>query len=464
MCEDASKVPEMSSTHVSDVVPLSFSSATHSCTTIVSLPLELWLEIFSFACYVPGIFDVSNTRAVEAYSSDSNGIVLDDWISVAMKTKRAISSVCRSWWWCIQPLMFEHIRVKSGVHALLVAQRLEEFKERGMESCHPGRWVKRVEIHSFDQFWDEERSDAMVRILDSSPNVSVFSDLFCCSPSSILDYEPLLHKLADRCVHGSLRRLEWYSGSPSSLNGLLQNMQALEVLVIGRGFISSDFDSQIYLPRLRTIITGEYANSCRFQDVQCPSLKSLVVHRSVMPHSKFDIRSQFVIDGKLDHMRLHFDDWRTNYVSLENFNHLTSLTFDFGRRFSANNIKDLIHESLERLEFANFALFSSSFAPYERHSLATWDSLRDFMLGLLDKRNLPSLSSIGFLVPDKYFSHGPSVRSQRDLEEFWEPWMKACKARNICVEMSLGIGAHVGDIWRNFDIDHVVRSTRSLTL
>jgi len=453
----------MSSTQVSDVEPPSFSSATHSHPTVISLPLplELWLEIFSFACYVPGLFDISNTRAIQAYSSDSNGIVLDNMISVAMRTKRAISRVCRTWWWCIQPLMFEHVRVKSGAHALLVAQRLEGFKKCGTELCHPGRWIKRVEIQSSDQFWDEERSDAMVRILNNSPNVSIFSDLFCCSPSSILDYEPLLHKLADLCVHGSLRRLEWYSGSPSSLNRLLHNLKDLEVLIVGRGFISSDFDSQIRLPRLTTIVAGEYANSCRFQDVHCPSLKSLVVHRSVMPHSKFDIRSHFAIDGKVEHMRLLFDDWKSNYVALENFSALTSLTFDFGRRFMANNIKELAHKRLERVEFVSFALFSSSFEPNSR---GLWDSLKDFMFGLLDKRKLPSLASIGFLVPDKYFSHGPTTRSQRDFEEFWEPWMEACNSRNVRVEMSLGIEAHVGDIWRIFDIDRVDRSSRSLTL
>ncbi|KLO18621.1 hypothetical protein SCHPADRAFT_993501 [Schizopora paradoxa] len=441
----------MSFTQELDVVPPSFTSATHSCSNIVSLPLELWLEVFSFACYVPGILDIANPRAIEAYSSDSNGIVLDNLISVAMKTKRAIGSVCRSWWWCIQPFMFEHIRIKSGAHALVVARRLEEVNERGTESCHPGRWVKRVEIHSSDQYWDEERSDAMVRILDNAPNVSVFSDLFCCSPSSILDHEPLLRKLAERCAHGSLRRLEWYSGSPSSLNRLLHNMEALEVLLIGRGFISSDFDSQINLPHLTTIVAGEYANSCRFQDVQCPSLKSLVVHRSVMPHSKFDIRSHFEIDGKVEHMRLNFEDWRTNYVPLENFNALTSLSFDFGRRFTASNIKELTHQLIERLEFANFA-------PHERYSRATWNCLREFMFGLLDKRALPSLSSIGFLVPERFLSHGQSLGSCRDLDEFWEPWMKACKSRNIQVDMSLGIEAQVGGIWRTFDIDHVLRS------
>lgn len=428
-------------------MPPSISCATLSSPYQKTLPVELWLEVFSYATFVPGLLDVTDSRAIEAYSSDANGVAVDNSVTTALKTKRAISEVCWTWWRYIQPMLFEHIRIKSGAHAVQIADRLEASGEEE-KVCHRGRWIKRVEIFTSDCYWDEERVEALIHILNKSPNLTVFSDLFCSSPSSILENNAVIETLASKCTLGNLRRLEWYSGSSDSLCRLLEQSKRLEVLVLGRGCLANSYSDPITLPNLTTLITSEYATPSRFKDIQLPSIKSLIIHGTVIPASKFDVRDYFSLEGDIQRMRLQLDDWRSNYVNLCAFKELRTLALDFGRRYSGANCKKLQHGTVEEIDFVNFPLFRFVNIWESRRSPESRKGLEELMYGILEKDALPVLKRIGFYVPQSY----PSWVESSVSKDFWKPWIEACAARGINVEISVGESAHIRNSWKPFDM------------
>lgn len=421
----------------------------------LALPPEIWLKVFSEVSYIPGVLCLTDDSAIEAFSEDSEGIILHKLYCESMGAKLAISKVCRCWHTLVLPFLFEYVIIKSGWHAEAVAHALHEFKEHQTESEYYGRWIKRVEIFTADQYWSDENDLDFISILEMAPNVAIFSDLFCPVPSNIMS-PGLIHKLQTLCEEGSLRRIEWYTGSPDAVSNLLKGTPSLRTLILGRSNTVSEI--KISLPNLEIFVLGIHASVARINSLHAPALRCLIMHtRTFCDLEGRDWLCRYF--PGLHRLRLRNGDYSDTQWDIGNLSCLETLTFDFGKNFSFKLLKKVRHKTLARLNLARFPLFHRSLDWHIRYG--DWTRLYDFMFSLLSD-DLPALHTIGFLIPQSYFSHGPFLTDLKKMPDgyaiFWKPWTNLCKERNIRLVASLGADAHFCDVWQPFRLGLLPRS------
>lgn len=429
-------------------------------TPQIMLPPEVWLQVFSEFAHVPGAFSLTNHSAIEAFSEDSEGIVVHKLHCESMSTKLALSQVCWLWRKLVLPSVFEYVLIRSSAHAKVVAKALREFKNMQMSSEFYGLWINRIEVYSSDHYWDDEAQMEIVSILNNSPNITVFSDLFCPVTSNFMCPQ-IINKLQDLCEEGKLRRIEWYTGPPDLATCLLRGMPSLQVFVLGRSNIMPFCASMTLLPCLRIFVAGPHASPSDLLDLHAPNLQSLIMHTKAF-HTARGFRPVTISFSTLHRLRLRYKDYDNAHDYLCELRTLDILNFDFGRALDFKKLSRFKHTNLKRINIIKFPLFHRSLAWHIRYG--DWSVLCDFMNSLFDPRYLPSLTTIGFLIPKSYFSHGPfmtNLKKKPDgYEEFWRPWMKECKARGVKLEASLGSEDHCLGLWQPFQVNLLPRASK----
>ncbi|THH07293.1 hypothetical protein EW145_g3474 [Phellinidium pouzarii] len=442
-----------SATLVSHELDLSESSYTPT------LPPELWLRVFAFLTYIPGVMSTTDDNAIEAFSEDSEGVILQELYRKTMDVKLAVSRVSWMWRILILPSLYEYVTVKSRQHARLVATTLSYLRTSQAEEDYYGRWVKRVEVSAEDDYWDEESLVSLVGILDCTPNIQVFSDFFSLSRSGI--GTALIERLCALCEKGYLRRIEWSGVVDSSLSELLQGTRSLQVLV-SRQLISNP----TILPNLRNLIIRTVKPTCfsNLENFLAPNLRSLVMHSHTSVPSQLSATSTQGLFTGLQHLR-----WICSYgngptIDFKNFLGLTVLTLDLGsRRGDIERFKKLRieHQTLERINIVHLPHLRLQFGcdgDVEERLL-----ISEFMHSLLNVEENPSLKCIGLFIPRNYFSHALDTEPSSEevsavFEGFWRVFLAHCNTRGIKVEASLGSDAHFRGSWQPFHINLLPRS------
>ena len=288
------------------------TESSHLSPTMRRLPPELWLHIFDALCHIPASLETQDHKIIEAYSEDVNGIILHNQIASLTQTKLALSSVCWSWRNLALPFLFREILIRSGRHAAKLATTLKELKQcKTAQGLHfPGCWIKRIEVLSDIKYWDEDGHEALTMVLENASNLVVFSDAFCTVPSNLVSHTPLIKQLSSLCISGSLRRLEWYCDTPTTLELVLKGTPCLEVLILCRGHITSNVDQAITLPCLRILSIGPYVGLTRFSFMDAPCLESVLLYRSIVTVDCEAFLRWLTSCGSLRHLRVPSTDVR----------------------------------------------------------------------------------------------------------------------------------------------------------
>jgi hypothetical protein len=418
------------------------------------LPPELWLHIFGALCHVPASLEIQDHKIIEAYSEDANGIILHNQISSRTQTKVALSTVCWSWRDLALPLLFKEILIKSGQHASKLATTLQgiSYHNAVQGSHYPGCWIKRIEVLSDINYWDEEGHEALTVILKNASNLTVFSDAFCTVPSNLVSHGPLIKQLSNLCVSGSLRRLEWYCDTPATLELVLKGTPRLEVLILCRGHIVSRADHVITLPSLRILSIGPYVGLSRFACMNAPCLESVLLFRSIVTADCEDFLHWLTSCSNLRHLRVPSTDALASCIDVQYMPRLETMAIDFGqwRKFTRPIVGEFRHKNLRRIDLSNFAFTNSSLYWHNYHKDYHWSTTFGFMHSLLDKERLPSLETIGFYIPHSYHRADEFGEVVSSLSVFWRPWLDDCKKRGIKVEICLSAEDHLNGIWQPF--------------
>ena len=423
---------------------------------MAALPPELWLCVFDLLCHIPAALEIEDHTAIEAYSEDANGIILHNHISSLTQTKLALSNVCWTWRRLALPFLFREVLITSGRHALKLATTLRSLDYlcavQGRD--FPGCWIKRVEVCADIKYWDEECHKALTVVLEYAANLVVFSDAFCTVPSNLIAYAPLVKQLGTLCALGSLRRLEWYCDTPTTLKLVLEGMPCLEVLILCRGHITSTYDNAIALPRLRTLSIGPYVGLSRFAFMKAPRLQNVFLFRSVItPDCDQFLHWLTSCDNlNLRHLRMPSTDALASCVDIKDLPSLETMTIDFGqwRKFTRPISVDFRHMRLRRVNLSNFAFTNSSLYWHHYHKDYHWSTTFTFMHTLLDKQRLPSLKTIGFYIPHSYQRADEFGQFVSSLSVFWGPWLEECRRRGVKVEICLSAEDHLEGVWRPF--------------
>ena len=425
---------------------------------MVELPSELWLCVFDTLFHIPSALELRDHRTIEAYSEDANGIVFHNILSQLARRKLAISVVSRNWRRLALPFLYREILIRSGRHASMLAATLQTHKK-----CHgsiqgqqpPGCWIRRIEVFTEVKYWDEECHQALTVILENAPNLVAFSDAFCTVPSNLVSFGPLVKQLGSLCSLGSLRRLEWYCDTPTTLSLVLGEMPLLEVLVLCRGHVISDHTNTITLPRLHTLSIGPYVGLSKFTYMNAPILQNVLLFRSIITSDCSGFYQWLLSRGSLLHLRMPSTDVLAEYMNVEDFTCLTSMTIDFGqwRKFTRPITGDFSHKLLERVNLHNFGFTNSSLYWNNYHKDYHWSTTFSFMHSLLDKQSLPSLKTIGFYIPHSYQRANEFGELVASLDIFWGPWLEACRKRGIGVEVCLNAEDHLGGVWEKLEFE-----------
>lgn len=436
-----------------------------SCTTI-DLPPEIWHRIFDFLFYIPGAFS-TDAEAVESYSEDSEGITLHGLYDDVMSNKLAASMVCRAWRNATLPSLYSYVKIVNRRHAVLVANLFKSFKVSQGNEFHYGQLVKRFEVCAEDGFWDEESIDALNQCVTLMPNIQVYSDFFSLNISRSSD--ALVQQLQGLCEKGRLRRIEWSGTIARDVAQLLQGTPSLKVL------ITRDMPQlPLQLPVLESLVlrVGKAIQSSDMDDLQCPSLKSLIIHSHVIdtdtkcPTTKIPSSCPDVT-----RLRLLRSPGSDIIPLLEDLKSLRVLTLDLGLRkgdFTQLMRLKFKHECLSRLNIVHLPLVLSLIGTGGGGYASEERIIADFLDTLMNKDNLPVLKSIGIYIPRSIFSLVQNDERDDDdsesrnpiLRKFWTTLSQLCTDRGIALEASVGSDAHFRGAWLPFRMNLVPRYLR----
>jgi hypothetical protein len=121
-------------------------------TTHADLAIEIWLEIFRYATYVPEALDLTPIDAFIPQQPSNNALGPNTYV-LSMRTKYDLVLVCRAWRQVTMQLLYEYIPIKSPRRADLILRAFQESRrilatgETVVESY--GKWTRHVQIQTF---------------------------------------------------------------------------------------------------------------------------------------------------------------------------------------------------------------------------------------------------------------------------------------------------------------------------
>ncbi|VDC03877.1 unnamed protein product [Peniophora sp. CBMAI 1063] len=178
------------------------------------LPPEIWFIIFDFATFVPHCFDAG---VPDPFNCPRRLGVGDDTFMLdlrgdlrathrALRSKRAISRVCRTWHDLMTPLLYEAVSVVRDSDILSLAQLLKPKDVEELQSGL-GKYTRRLDI-SLPHI-SVEQEPALQELICQLPKLEVYV-LRACSDSNDGHYMTLrlIEALAATCI-GTLRSVIW---------------------------------------------------------------------------------------------------------------------------------------------------------------------------------------------------------------------------------------------------------------
>ncbi|EGN94080.1 hypothetical protein SERLA73DRAFT_188648, partial [Serpula lacrymans var. lacrymans S7.3] len=189
------------------------------------LPPEIWLHIFRWA--TSPLTSGSFALTYEPFQIGS-----EDVLKATLQVRYAIVRVCWLWRALAMDLLYEDVRVRHGMQALVSALRGDEYLAEGN-----GRWVRRLELpYAHTNTATSDSSVTALNILKHCPSLEVLTRPFPSESADNMRFE----FSAGHVVLTSLKRLEWWhhngatrSGGINSLYDVLKNAPNLQYLAVG---------------------------------------------------------------------------------------------------------------------------------------------------------------------------------------------------------------------------------------
>ncbi|KIJ19145.1 hypothetical protein PAXINDRAFT_97175 [Paxillus involutus ATCC 200175] len=198
--------------------------------TLPTLPVELWLEIVQYATFVPDILEPDiyrQTARLDPYWSNRHYSPMLD----ALRTKRALVLVCKTWWSLCIPILYQSIILTSTRCSELLAVTLIRSRDKSSASGATsapslGSFTVRLDIR--DQHWRSDGSNALHSIMGCLPNLSVLtSPSIGWAPSR--EFECFMDHVLSMSL--PLRVIDWRRAMrPQDLEQLLKNSPHLRML------------------------------------------------------------------------------------------------------------------------------------------------------------------------------------------------------------------------------------------
>ncbi|KAL0946707.1 hypothetical protein HGRIS_012894 [Hohenbuehelia grisea] len=423
-----------------------------------SLPVEIWLRIFSLATLVPGALDTDDYGAIQAFCRDHHGISQHNRYDAVMDVKRSISLVCRSWHALISTTnLYEYVLIRNGHQAIQVANLLKEDRDEHSQLAPPrASRIMRLELALEGvHLWTREHAMALNKIIQLCTNLVCFSTVFSTADAFYFYSPQLIRVLADTATRKTkIQRLELKADRPilSAIIGALE--LSLEVLwiQIPRRLTCVPSPWTPNLPNLTTFVSSLSLGGL-FKDAAMPALRNLstsdAVDRAGILHRHGPALSQLALPN-LANLKEHV-------MSCPNLACL-DITYDvpiagtllpFGIPFPS-----LVQVTLD----APFIFRRTLWAGDDGTAPLYLDNLRSVLLTLVDPAVFPALHTLRFILPLRL-----TLREPEDSDAslpgwtltFWQAWLNACMRRGIKIQITVGARGVFSQKWANLTLDLV---------
>ena len=421
----------------------------------LQLPPEIWLKVFAFASWIPGVLSISDHPAIIGFVRDRYGISVHNRFRVSMDVKLAISLVCRTWNALVSQTLFEYLLVKSGDQALRIASMLEQHTITPSKAHGRGWWTARLEF-AFDgvHIWTNEHTNAVIRILRSCPNLICFSTAFCTADAYLFHSPSFCDALAELRTHSKLKRLELKADLPllkTIISALGQSLEILWLLPSRRVTTCRD-PWKVCLPHLHTFISM-FGHGDVMENLELPSLRTLITDDPADQQSFIQRNGQQLLYLTIPNVSLMIS-------SLSLCPNLHSVAISYHEVALARHklFDNLEHSSVQSIvvEDPEFILPASLYTePRECHFEHHF--LRAILFSLISAHNFPTLKVIRFVLPLCYTLEPFHAKLSGKLLSIWNSWLDACSHRGIRVEVAQGADEWTADEWRPLTLVFVER-------
>ena len=219
-------------------------------TMSLSLPVELWLQIFRLSTLSP-----LTTRLYAATYSPFQTVPLkEEDEEVTKKTKAALVRVCKQWRAWAMDLLYEDVFIQRP-------EKLRPALEDASDECGCGRWVRRASLPYSSSATVSPRPLEALKVLERCPCLEV---LVRKGPeANRRDVDMRFEFTTDCPALPSLKRVDWWhlneaarTGGINLLGDVLQHAPNVQYLSVG-GYVRfcslSVNGSPIHLPALTTL-------------------------------------------------------------------------------------------------------------------------------------------------------------------------------------------------------------------
>ncbi|KAH9952119.1 hypothetical protein B0H21DRAFT_715894 [Amylocystis lapponica] len=384
------------------------------------LPNEIWLEIFSYATFIPGAFTCNGGSAITSYARDDYGISLHRRFRESMDLKLTICLVCRIWRSLGIEYLFQYLLVTSGDQAVRVAAALEHHNSTSEKAHEPGWWTARLDL-ALDgtHVWTNKHSRALTYIFRNCQKLAVVSTAFCSPCPRFTQAPSFARAFSELATHQGLRRLE-LMGSIAFFDAVIPLVSArLEVLWLRPSSpCVADARKRVQkcqFPRLHSFILSSATQASNLlASFEMPFLETLVVQDTEPAELPHVLRGFLERNG---HRMRRFvaSGWFSAFAEL-----CCSITdYELPSNAVATLSRSGLHSSIKSLTLSG------------QKDLAS-------LLELVAGDALPTLELVRFLLPFQY----------RDLATpLAEQFLLMCKRCGICVEISVGGDEQTADVW-----------------
>ncbi|KAH9484371.1 hypothetical protein JR316_0003852 [Psilocybe cubensis] len=413
------------------------------------LPVEIWEKIFAFATHIPGCFEVDDDyAAIAAFTRDRHGICLSNRYREAMQAKLAFCLVCKYWSRVAQPIIFEHLRIRAGEDASLIADTLKRLSPQ--KDCRegPGRWTIRIDlvlegVHA----WLPEHTIAMSRIFKHCPNLASFSSAFSTDEPWTYELPKILRRLSQ---NSRLTRLEVKADHCilPIIEETLGNRLEILWLVPCRCLLSLDrLKTRIVLPNIRALIATAGCETY-ISRIELPSLRACILGLATMGFP--------LINRSLVQYCSISNSWGV-FANLNDWPSLTTLSVNIGELANLKTSweRHIRHEHLECIMIENIDHMRRQMLMMKLDACTELLMQLDEMLtSLLSPYNFPHLKCVKIFLSVQGRSNTAPILLEEE-ESLWYTWLNACNDRGVRIEVSGGAMEWTGDEWTDYSPDEV---------
>ena len=349
-----------------------------------------------------------------------------------------MSRVCRCWNVLARQVLFQYIIIRNGKHALAIADALKGragSNELGLSTTRLEIALEGVHI------WTEEHTCAVLRILESCPNLVCFSTAFSSADPSVSKSARLINALR---FHESLKRVELKTDTEiiEALAEAVPSVQVLWLLPCRRQH-TAVVQRTLTFPNLHTLIS-EYEGGTYMRGLTLPALRAIKIpHELHMPSLHVE-DVEFLDVHNFSRILPTIHRWANlKTMTIRNFE-LTNDVYPWSECIPNTSVECIIIEWIQGSQSASRLMqwAIDDLSPLETMLKALSTNLLQLISTFL------GLRSLRFLIPCQTTI---LTFPDEDLRQIWGKWLEKCDALMIILEVSQGLEKISADEYQVID-------------